>query len=187
MAGSLNSGTILGALAALARHLKLQRDVEILLVGGSAGVLINALPADWTTADVDTIHFRAAEDRDAVLDAAEAAGHELSLPADWLNDWGGLFAWTLPDDWESRRVFIGTFGRLRVYAVSRQDLIAMKFIAHRPGDLEHLERMDVTHDDLEFVRRYLNSLADRYPPGRHPVEAGTIAMARQYADAWNAI
>ena len=110
----------------------------------------------------------------------------LSLPADWLNDWGGLYAWTLPDDWESRRVFIGAYGRLRVYAVSRLDLIAMKFIAHRPGDLEHLDRMAVTREDLEFARTYLDSMADRYLPGRHPTEAGKIEMARQYVEAWEA-
>jgi len=155
-------------------------------VGGSAGVLIQALPADWTTADVDTIHFCAAEDRDAVLEAAAEVGRELSLPASWLNDWGGLFAWTLPDDWESRRVFIGAFGHLRVYAVSRQDLIAMKFIAHRPGDLEHLALMNVTSLDLTEVRQYLDRLAGRYPAGRFPAEAGKIEMARQYVDGWNA-
>jgi hypothetical protein len=184
MSGSLSNSTILNALAALSRHLRLTRDVEILLIGGSAGLLINALPPDWTTADVDAIDFRAPEDRDAVLDAAAEAARELSLPADWLNDWGGLFAWTLPDDWQSRRIFIAAHGRLRVYAVSRQDLIAMKFIAHRPGDFEHLDRMNVTQADLKFAREYLDAMSHRYPPGRHPAEAGKIDMARQYLNDW---
>jgi len=180
----LDNKTILTALAALGEALKTSRSIEILIVGGAAGVLINALPAAWTTADVDAIHFQLPQDRDAVLDTAAAIARELSLPADWLNDWSGLYAWTLPIDWESRRVHIGTYGRLEVFAASRFDLIAMKFIAHRPGDLEHLERMSITAGDLEFVRTYLDSMAKLYPAGRYPVEFGKIEMARQYVNSW---
>jgi hypothetical protein len=61
----------------------------------------------------------------------------------------------------------------------------MKFIAHRrPGDLEHLDRMNVTTEDLEFVRTYLDTIAHSYPAGRYPAEAGKIEMARQYLQSW---
>src|SRR5205085_4507326 len=124
-------------------RLRLVRDVEILIVGGAAGVLTGELPAAWTTADVDVIHYRLPQDREDVLIAAADAGRELSLPANWLSEDAGLYAWTLPDGWETRRVRIDAFGRLHVHAASRLDLIAMKFTAHRERDLEHLVRMDV--------------------------------------------
>ena len=183
---ALDQATIRSALAATGRHLRLDRDVEILLVGGAAGVLTGLLPAAWTTADVDTIHCHLARDRDAVLDAAADAGRELALPPAWLNDWSGLYVWTLPPGWQSRRVLVGTFGRLHVFAVGRQDLIALKFIAHRERDLEHLRLLIVTPAERDAVRTYLDQLARDNPAARHPDRAGRIELARAYVDAWEA-
>jgi Nucleotidyltransferase of unknown function (DUF6036) len=100
------------------------------------------------------------------------------LPS-WLSEDVGLYAWTLPQGWENRRRKIGVYGRLKVYAVSRFDLIAMKFIAHRERDLEHLAKMNVTSDELDSVRKYLDELAEQYPD-----QAGRIEMARQYVNGW---
>ncbi|MGE5610568.1 MAG: DUF6036 family nucleotidyltransferase [Bacillota bacterium] len=175
----LNDTTIRTALAKLGEHLRVDRDVEILLVGGAAGVLINELPPAWTTADVDIIHCRLPQDREAVLAAAVEAGKELALPPSWISEDVGLYAWTLPEGWESRRVLIGTYGRLRVYAASRLDLIAMKIIAHRERDLEHLVQMKVKPEELGFVRRYLDALVQQRGD-----EMGRIEMARQYVDGW---
>src|SRR4051812_2595701 len=163
----LRNSTIRKAFKALGARLEQGREVEILLVGGAAGVLTGCLPAAWTTADVDLIDVHAAKDRDALLDAAVVVGRQLSLPNDWLNDWSGLYGWTLPDGWQDRRCHIGRFGEVVVYAASRLDLIAMKFMAHRPGDLEHLEQMGVRVDDVNFVRGYLDSKAKHYQEGRH--------------------
>ena len=66
-----------------------------------------------------------------------------------------------------------------MYAASRLDLIAMKFIAHRERDLEHLAHMRPALEELDFVRGYLDSLA-RSQSG----EMGRIDMARQYVDGW---
>jgi hypothetical protein len=107
-----------------------------------------------------------------------------TLPTGWLNDWGGLFAWTLPDDWKKRRTLIAQFGRLKVYAAGRLDLITMKFIAHREADLEHLKLLNVTADDKAFVRSCLDTLDSRYPADRHPDYAGRIAMAKEYLHSW---
>ncbi len=173
----LNDGGIRLALASLGKRLRLDRDVEILLVGGAAGVLIGELPAGWTTADVDVIHSPLPQDRDDVLRAD--AGRELSLPPSWLSEDVGLYEWTLPEGWGMRRVQIGVFGPLRAYAASRLDLIAMKFIAHRERDLEHLVQFRVRPEELQFVQGYLDSLALS-----HPGEIGRIEMARQYVNGW---
>src|SRR4051794_34807694 len=98
----LGNSTIVKAFKALGARLASDREIEILLVGGAAGVLTGALPAAWTTADVDLIDVHAPKDRDAVLEAAAGVGPKLSLPNDWLNDWSGLYSWTLPDGWQER-------------------------------------------------------------------------------------
>ncbi len=56
---------------------------------------------------------------------------------------------------------IGTFGRLRVCAVSRPDLIAMKVLAGRDQDLDDLGFMRVRADDVRFVLEYLDTLPAR--------------------------
>jgi hypothetical protein len=155
----LDEMTIRQALAMLGERLPLARDVELLIVGGAAGVPSGELPRSWTTADVDLIHCTLPGDRDLVLAGSADVARELSLPGSWLSEDVGLYAWTLPDNWESRRVLVGTFGRLRVYAAGRLDLIAMKLIAHRERDLEYLARMRVKAEEREFVLRYLDSLA----------------------------
>jgi hypothetical protein len=175
----LNDQTIRTALATAGEHLHLDRGVEILIVGGAAGVLTGALPAGWSTADVDVIHFRLSQDREAVLAAAEEAAQLLSLPPSWISEDVGLFTWTLPQGWETRRVKVGSYGQLQVYAAGRFDLIAMKFLAHRERDLLHLTHLRVTPEELRSVDAYLESLA-----AEHAEEAGRIEMARQYVANW---
>lgn len=184
MAESLDDKTIRRALKELGEHLHVKRDVEILLVGGAAGILIHELPAAWTTADVDVIHCHRPQDREAVLAAAEEVGKKLSLPASWLNEWSGLHAWTLPDDWKNRRILVGKYGRLNVYAVNRLDLISMKFLAHRERDLEHLEKLKVTTAEKISVAKYLDSLSKRYPERRYAEKARAIELAKVYLSEW---
>jgi hypothetical protein len=64
----------------------------------------------------------------------------------------------LPDGWEIRRILIGNWGQLRVFAVSRIDLIATKVLAGRAQDLEDIRSMRPRRDDVEFVGRYLDGL-----------------------------
>jgi len=175
----LDIKTIEQALRMVGQRLGAGRPVEILIVGGAAGVLTHQLPADWTTSDVDVMQFRPPQDIDEILDAAGEVGRQLSLPPLWMNSDVGLWRDSLPDGWESRRMSIGVFGRLSVFAISRLDLIAMKFMAHRLDDREHLEMMRVTKEELEFVRRYLDLMSDRHEPAR-------IQVARVYLNDWKA-
>src|SRR2546428_10330860 len=107
---TLDDRMIRSAFAKLGERLLLDRDVEILIVGGAAGVLSGELPPSWTTADVDLIHCSLPGDRDAVLASAAEVGRELSPPGSLLTDDVGLYAWTLLDDWQSRRLVVGAFG-----------------------------------------------------------------------------
>jgi hypothetical protein len=164
----------------MGKHLKLDRDVEILVVGGAAGVLTGELPGSWTTGDVDVLHCRLPQDRDDVLDAAAAVTDALGLPrGGWMNDFGGLHAWTLPHDWETRRVLIDRYAHLHVYAVGRLDLMAMKFLAGRTRDLEHLHQLAVTSDEKCVVKSMLTrSRVD------HPEHADRIDLAMMILEEW---
>lgn len=181
MAGTLDSETIRFALRRLGERLGTGGPIEILIVGGAAALLTGQLPGSVTTGDVDVMQVRPPDDAE-LLEAAGKLGRELGLPPYWLNrDDVGLYRSSLADGWESRRVPVGTFGRLRVDAVARIDLIAMKFMAHRPTDREHLKELNVTADELEFVDRYLDRMAAE---GRE--DAGKIDMARAYVRDYRA-
>src|SRR5688572_5731586 len=114
---SLNGQSITEALRRMGQRLRPGAPIEIVIVGGAAGVLTRQLPADWVTDDVDVIRFVPPRDSDEVLDAAGEVGRDMSLPPLWMNSDVGLWRDSLPDGWENRAITIGTFGRLRVIAL----------------------------------------------------------------------
>jgi hypothetical protein len=176
--GMLDAETIRSALAAVGRHLTVRETIELLVVGGAAGLLSGELGGTYTTGDVDALKVLPPEDWEQLQDTAAEVGQKLGLPANWLNRDAGLYAESLPPDWDSRRVNVGRFGVLQVWAIGRLDLIAMKFYSHRPQDREHLDQMKVTNDERKFVLAYLNSLAEVANKGR-------IEMARQIVENWS--
>lgn len=62
------------AFAAIGQKLRLDRNVQILIVGSAAGVLTGQLPPAWTTGDVDLLFCHLPSDQEDVLAAAEAVG-----------------------------------------------------------------------------------------------------------------
>lgn len=181
MPGPLSPDTIRLALRRVGERLGAGPDIEILIVGGAAGLLTGQLPGYMTTGDVDVMQVRPPDDAE-LLEAAGEVGRELSLPPYWFNrDDVGLFRNTLPGGWEVRQVHVGAFGRLRVYAVHRLDLISMKFMAHRTADREHLNELQVTPDELDFVDRYLDAAA-----AAGSEDAGRIDVARLYVRNYRA-
>ena len=136
-------------------------DIELFLVGGAAGMLTGLLPAARITTDCDVMDYSPADSMVRVELAAERVADELGLPKRWLNSDAQIRIDTLPSGWKKRRVLVGTFGPLRVFAASRPDLIAMKILAGRAQDLEDLQALKVRSDDAEFVRGHLATLATR--------------------------
>lgn len=148
---------ILRNLSELGVRLVVEDAIEVLLVGGAAGLLLGELPRSRVTQDCDIIRCDPSEAREALLWAAADVAKVRGLPEGWLNC-DVMQLDILPDGWQSRRAHIGDFGPLQVYALSRQDLIATKFYAGHPRDVEDIMAMSPDGMELAFVRQYLNML-----------------------------
>lgn len=155
----MNTSTVEHALRRLGEFLEYHTEIELLLVGGAAGMITGLFGRGHVTTDCDVMKYNPEEAMGAVEQAAELVGNELGLAPDWLNSHVQLRADALPDGWKKRQVLVGVFGKLRVSAASRPDLIAMKVLAGRDQDIGDLQELRIREDDVEFVRRYLDTLA----------------------------
>lgn len=134
--------------------------IEVLLIGGAAGMLTGALRPERTTLDCDVIEFVPQEIANAVKDAAAKVSSAMGLAEDWLNDHATWYIDIMLEGWKARRRHVGVFGPLDVYAVDRIDLISLKVYANRPQDIEDLEDLKVTQDEAVQVRIHLMSRID---------------------------
>lgn len=134
-------------------------DSEIVLAGGSALILGGYI--DRGTSDGDVIHAdpRLTELRRDI----EAVAGELDLPPGWLND--GVKAWVgvLPPDFQQRLEAVGTFGNLRVRRLGRLDLLVMKFSSLRAVDLDDIDELRPTAEEIAFVRSQMSRIAAVFP------------------------
>lgn len=103
------------------------------------------------------MHIQPPDAQQAVLSAAAETAQEKGLPQTWLNT-QAMPLNVLPDGWRARRILVAQFPPLSVYAVSRLDLLAMKFYANRPQDRRDIIEMHPTRDEIEFIGKYLNRL-----------------------------
>lgn len=134
---------------------KLPFDVEIVIGGGSA-LLLQDLQHRGTD-DCDTIHAqpRLASIRRYIEEVAE----EMDLSPVWLNDAAKSFAEILPPSAPDYFEDVAQYGRLRVRHVGRLNLIFMKFASLRPVDMQDLEVMEPTEEEIDYVREELDRVA----------------------------
>ena len=170
----MNTSTVERALRRVGELLDYHTDVEILLVGSAAGIVTGVLAPSRLTADCDVMVYMPPDSMSSVEIAAERVADELELPPNWFNSDVSIRIDALPDGWERRKVLIGMFGRLRVYAASRSDLIAMKVLSGRDQDIEDLQEMRIRQDDLDFVFDYLDSLESKGTSGQQIEQARTL-------------
>jgi hypothetical protein len=154
---SLDNSVLKRVFEAMGRHLEWEGDVNVLIVGGAALALTSSLPPGRTTIDCDVMEYEPEAAEKAVEQAAEAAGREFELPEKWFNSDVMWHRDSLPEGWQERRRYIGTYGRLRVFAADRQDLIVMKLISGRPQDLQDVAAL-VRTDDVAFIRACLKRM-----------------------------
>jgi len=132
--------------------------VRVVLCGAAAGILGGDLGGQRQTLDCDVIESEPGERFGAVRDAASIVAEQHGLKADWLNQESRRYAHLLPPGWTQRLRPVGRFGPLEVLAVGRRDLLALKLMgtAQRPQDLEDIESMSPSGDELDFLARYLD-------------------------------
>ncbi len=134
------------------------------------------MPPGRTTLDCDVMEYEPEAAEKAVEQAAEAAGKEFDLPDKWLNSDVQWHRDSLPEGWHERRCFVGTYGRLRIFAAGRQDLIVMKLISGRAQDLQDVETL-IRADDVAFIRDCLaqlgkkSSVSEKVPEAFERLEA----------------
>lgn len=162
------------AIRALCQRFRWHCRVEILLVGGAAGMLTGVFPRDRVTVDCDVISYLLADAWVHVELLADKIGKEFQLPDHWFNGNVQQRVDALPDGWKTRRVWVESGEWLEVFAASAPDLLAMKFLAHRPQDLEDIDKLGVTRDDKDFVRAYLAGLPAKGTPAEQIAEAAEI-------------
>lgn len=148
---------------------RLTRPVEIVIVGGAAGILTGELQRRLTS-DCDVPVHIPQEAWGELRRHALAIARERGLSEDWLNAETRMLLIRMPLDWRCRARHVGEFGHLKVTAIGRLDLIAMKFIAGRAEDREDLRSLGVSTEEASFVRQYLSGLAQRHPKEAEHVE-----------------
>ena len=153
----MDTPDILRAINRTGELLQWNGPVEVLLIGGAAGMMTGLLSFGRMTHDCDLIRCEPEEAMQAIETAARIVAAEMGLPDDWFNAQSRQLD-ILPDGWRNRQKLVGKFGLLHVYAVGRLDLLAMKFYANRVHDRQDLRAMGPQREELTFVRTYLNML-----------------------------
>lgn len=128
---------------------------DVVLVGGAAAVLCQWLGR--ATIDIDVIEARPKlAEWTQVL---ERIADELGLSRQWLNDGARAFIDVLPNDYRERLVPIGCFGGLSVSTVGRKEFVLLKIFAMRAVDIEDLQALQPTAEEIRFVREQLPRIA----------------------------
>jgi hypothetical protein len=169
----MDNDLMAGVLAELGRRVQWPVDIDLVLIGGAAGMLSGMLNPSRTTIDCDVIAYAPAGAAAEVERIARELAAERQLPKQWLNSAAQAWADALPDDWVSRRVFIIQHGCLRIYSIGRFDLLAMKLIAGRPQDVEDLQALRMTIEEAAALRHHLDHWRHDHWP------AGAIREARE--------
>jgi|SRR6185312_3252712 len=157
--------------------------VEILIVGGAAAMITGVLPAERTTSDCDVASYFPGASWPHVERLADEIGAKRGWPSGWLNGNVQTALSELPQGWQQRRILVYGGDWLVIYAASRLDLIATKFYAGRPQDLQDLAAMHVRVDEREFARRYVQQLLSAAGSDQEREKA---ADATSLVDSWDA-
>ena len=157
MSADLDSQSLREVLEDLGRRAASLPPVELTLVGGSAGLLTGQLPPTRTTLDCDVIRAEPEVCLAALKILATQLAKDRGLSPEWLSDRVAQLD-VLPAGWRKRRIFVGTFGSMRIWCVGRLDLLSTKIYAGRMQDRADVLDMKPTAEEVAFVRRYLDQL-----------------------------
>jgi len=133
------------------------------LIIGGGGAMILAHHFRLGTADVDGIAVGV--DPAEFDSCVKKVAKKLSLPGDWLNPYYSTFTHVLPQDYGSRLLLVCEFSKLKVLALSKEDLLIMKCFAGRQKDILHAKALIKQGANLKLVEGQLEWLKERRIPG----------------------
>ena len=147
--------TLWAALEALGRR---ARDPVSLVLGGSAALILHdQLRRPTNDGDVVASEPGLGELQKIIRDVADIRG----LPPGWLNGSIQSYTHVLPRDYRARLIRLPAFGRLSVALLHRQDVVLMKVYGQRPRDIDDLNTLQPTREELAFVRAHIPRIAAR--------------------------
>jgi len=147
----MDRGQIIAALTWLAEELDVQGvSAQMYVVGGAAIAL--AFDERRSTRDIDAVF----EPKGVVYEAAGRVAERSKLPPDWLND--AVKGFLAGEDAEAAPIL--QLPGLSVLTASPQTLLAMKVLAHRPGEDDEDLRLLADHLGLSQAEEIL-AVAER--------------------------
>ena len=128
----------------------------------SAALMIQELAsADRATQDIDMVDPEIDTDLQLIsMDISKDLGLEIS----WLNSAGYIFSKNFPQGWKERAILKYSGSNLKVYTLSRKDLIASKVLAYcqrlANTDLIDLKSLAPKQNEIIFIENWLKKRPD---------------------------
>jgi len=129
---------------------------------GSSALIIQGLASDnRTTVDIDIVDPEI--DTELLLISMDISS-QLGLEISWLNSAGYIFSKNFPIGWKDRTILTYKGSNLKVFCLSRKDLIASKFLAYcqrsSNTDFIDLTALAPAHKEIAFVEEWLMKRPD---------------------------
>jgi hypothetical protein len=147
---------IISTLDLLNVHLAKKGQERSFIICGGAALILQKI-ATRTTQDIDIV---APEIDQALKQASEEVANILGLNSSWLNSDPIGLADDLAKGWKDRVIQVYTNIHLKVFSISREDMIFAKFYAYcdRQKDIYDLVDLAPTSDEIERAAKLTLSM-----------------------------
>lgn len=169
---------IKGALKLLNFYLKKKNQTRAFTICGGASLYLQGV-ITRTTRDIDVV----GAEIDAVLtEAALLVAKDMGLRSEWLNSEPKSLARDMKPGWENRVFLIYEEPHLRIFSISRSDMIFAKFYAYcdRQKDIEDLVSLNVTSEEISEAAEYPKT-KDGHPLWPKHVEDQVLKLRKRLA------
>lgn len=135
------------ALMLLNFHLKKKDQTRAFTICGGASLYLQGI-VTRTTRDIDIV---GAEIDSVLTEAALLVAKDLGLRPDWLNSEPKGLARDMRQGWEERIFLLHSDTHLKVYSISREDMIFAKFYAYcdRQKDIDDLVALKLKEYEIQ--------------------------------------
>jgi hypothetical protein len=147
---------IKNALNLLNFYLKMKNQTRAFTICGGASLFLQGITTR-TTRDIDVV---GAEIDSSLQEAAVLVAKDLGLKPLWLNSEPKALARDMKPGWEERIFLIYEESHLKVFSISREDMIFSKFYAYcdRQKDIEDLVSLKVTSSEINEALNWTKTM-----------------------------